>query len=122
MGRESENLPLARASRLSVAVALQGGGRHAWRITRAVDCRSGTKGQPPLVFPALAGLRGRAAAPTGSRRAVGASVGVPRGTPCPEEAGDYFGNKCYSVHMCTQEVENGCQHDDDDQGHSGFEG
>jgi len=51
MGREGENLPLARASRPSVADALQGVGRHAWRITRAVDCRSGTKGQSPLVFP-----------------------------------------------------------------------
>ena len=51
MGREGENLPLARASRPSVAGALQGVGRHTWRITRAVDCRSGTKGQAPLVFP-----------------------------------------------------------------------
>ena len=51
MGREGENRPLARASRPSVADALQGVECHAWRITRAVDCRSGTKGQPPLVFP-----------------------------------------------------------------------
>jgi len=56
MGREGENLPLARASRPSVADALQDVGCHAWRITRAVDCRSGTKGQPPLVFPARGGL------------------------------------------------------------------
>ena len=51
MGREGENLPLARASRPSVADALQGVECHAWRITRAVDCRSGTKGQRPWCSP-----------------------------------------------------------------------
>jgi hypothetical protein len=64
MGREGENLPLARASRPSVADALQGVGCRAWRITRAVDCRSGTKGQPP-VFPGAGWPPGEAAAPTG---------------------------------------------------------
>ena len=59
MGREGENLPLARASRPSVADALQGVGCQAWRITRAVDCRSGTKGQPPLAFPNSGAARKR---------------------------------------------------------------
>jgi hypothetical protein len=58
MGREGENLPLARASRPSVVDAPKGVGCHAWRITRAVDCRSGTKGQPPLVFPRAGGPPG----------------------------------------------------------------
>ena len=50
MGREGENLPLARASRLAWSV--RSAGSRAWRITRAVDCRSGTKRAAPLVFPA----------------------------------------------------------------------
>jgi len=59
---------LARPTPLRASgVAL--GGPHG-----AVYFPSGTKGQQPLVFPALAGLRGRAVAPANLRRTLGASA------------------------------------------------
>lgn len=82
MGREEENrrpwcgqAALARPTPHRVSgVAL--GGPHG-----AVYFPSGTKGQQPLVFPALAGLRGRAVAPADLDRADAQAIGVPRGTP-----------------------------------------
>jgi hypothetical protein len=67
MGREEENrwpwrgqAALARPTPQRVSGAALGG------PLGAVYFPSGTKGQQPLVFPALAGLRGRAAAPANS--------------------------------------------------------
>jgi hypothetical protein len=63
MGREGENLASGAGEPPSAADAPQGVGCRVWRITRGPDCRSGTKGQPPLVFPGT-GLAWRAACPT----------------------------------------------------------
>ena len=82
MGRESENLPLARASRPSVADTLLGVGCHAWRITRTVDCRSGTKGQPPLVFPGADGPPGEGC---GAHRLTPRDCATDAGGSCGEE-------------------------------------
>ena len=69
MGREGENLttgagepPSAAGAHKASGAAL--GGLHGWS-----DCRSGTKGQPPLVFP-------RADRPPGE--GIGASGLTPR--------------------------------------------
>ncbi len=70
---------LARPAPLRVSGAALGGPHGA------VYFPSGTKGQQPLVFPALAGLRGRAAAPTDLRRALGASALVPLPAICRVE-------------------------------------
>ena len=51
----------------------------------AVDFASGTKGQRPLVFPACAGLRGRAVAPRDDVALCAAIGGVPHGTPPSRE-------------------------------------
>ena len=51
MGREGENLPLARASGLSAIDAFQGVGCRAWRITRATRLSFGNERAAPLVFP-----------------------------------------------------------------------
>ena len=81
MGREGENLapgagePPSAAGAHASGAAL--GGQHG-----GVYFPSGTKGQQPLVFPALAGLRGRAAALGKWCRAHrAAATGVPCGTP-----------------------------------------
>lgn len=82
MGREEENrrpwcgqAALARPTPHRVSGAALGGPHGA------VYFPSGTKGQQPLVFPALAGLRGRAAAPADLDCAEAQAIGVPRGTP-----------------------------------------
>ncbi|AOF95431.1 hypothetical protein BSY17_4119 (plasmid) [Sphingobium sp. RAC03] len=75
MGREGENLPLARASRLARPTPA-GVGRRAWRITRAVRLSFGNERAAPWCSPRFVGLRGRAAAVSGERRALGASDGV----------------------------------------------
>jgi hypothetical protein len=73
MGRGSENLPLVRASRLArpkpPATGAAVGGLHG----RSIVVRE-RKGSRPWCSPALDGLRGRAAARTGLRRALGASI------------------------------------------------
>ena len=51
MGREGENLPLARASGLSAVDASKASGAALGGLHGRQDCRSGTKGQPPLMFP-----------------------------------------------------------------------
>ena len=81
MGREGENLPLARASRLAWSTPYRASGATLGGLLgRSIVVRE-RKGSRPWRSPAANGLRGRALAPTGSRRALGASVGVPRGTP-----------------------------------------
>jgi hypothetical protein len=74
MEREGENLTTGAGEPPSAADAYRAsgaalGGLHGWS-----DCRSGTKGQPPLVFPCARGPAGRAAAPAGQHRAYGASM------------------------------------------------
>lgn len=56
-------MALARAGRPNAADALRASGAALGGQHGAVYFPSGTKGQQPLVFPALAGLRGRDAAP-----------------------------------------------------------
>src|SRR3546814_18032848 len=83
MGREEENrwpwrgqAALARPTPIWASGAALGG-QHG-----GVYFPSGTKGQQPLVFPALARLRGRAAALGELSRAHrAAATGVPCGTP-----------------------------------------
>lgn len=53
MGRESENRPLARAIWIGRSPHPCGGHR-PWQITRAVYCRSGTKGRRPWCSPGSA--------------------------------------------------------------------
>src|SRR3546814_507541 len=74
--------PLARASRLARPTLRRGSGAAFGGLHGGPDCRSGTKGQPPLVFPGTGlasggGQRAQQAVPR-SRRVMG---GVPRGTP-----------------------------------------
>lgn len=66
---------LARPTPLRASGAALGGPHGA------VYFPSGTKGQQPLVFPALAGLREGRGALQGSVSHLCASAGVPRGAP-----------------------------------------
>ena len=83
MGREEENrwpwrgqAALARPTPIRASGAALGGPHGG------VYFPSGTKGQQPLVFPALAGLRGRDAALSERCRARrAAAISVPHGTP-----------------------------------------
>ena len=75
MGREGENLPLARASRLARPTPA-GVECRAWRITRAVRLSFGNERAAPWCSPRYVGLRGRAATASYERRALGASKGV----------------------------------------------
>jgi len=65
MGREGENLAPGAGEPPSAVDAYKASGTAVGGLHGGHDCRSGTKGQPPLVFPRAAGLRGRAAAPAG---------------------------------------------------------
>jgi hypothetical protein len=74
MGREGENLASGAGEPPSAADAPQGVGCRVWRITRGPDCRSGTKGQPPLVFPGTGLASGEGSVPNKlcrSRRVMG---------------------------------------------------
>jgi hypothetical protein len=95
MGRESENLapgagePPSAADTHKVSGAAVGGlhGEH--------DCRSGTKGQPPLVFPCADRSPGEGCGASEPTPRSGASACVPRGTPSlsqlpPPDAGESF--------------------------------
>lgn len=73
-------MALARAGRPSAADAPQGVGCRAWRTTRGRLFSFGNERAAALVFPALAGLRGRAAAPRTDIRASARAAGVSRGT------------------------------------------
>lgn len=81
MGRESENLAPGAGEPPSAVGAYKASGTAIGGLNGGPDCRSGTKGQPPLVFPVLAGLRGRAAVPATLAARKRASTGVPLGTP-----------------------------------------
>ena len=74
-------MTLVRAGRPRAANAPKASGAALGGPHGVVYFPSGTKGQQPLVFPALDGLWGRASAPSKPRPRVGASIGVPRGTP-----------------------------------------
>ena len=82
MGREGENLALGAGEPPSAADAHRASGAAVGGLHGGPDCRSGTKGQPPLVFPGTGlasggGQRAHQAAPRCER----VHRGVPRGTP-----------------------------------------
>jgi len=56
MGREGENLPLARASGLSAVDASKASGAALGGLHGRQDCRSGTKGQRPWCSLSASGL------------------------------------------------------------------
>jgi hypothetical protein len=62
MGREGENLPLARASRLSAADADKASGAALGGLHGRLIVVRERKGQQPLVFPCAIRLRGRSGA------------------------------------------------------------
>ncbi|VVT31630.1 Ribbon-helix-helix protein, copG family (fragment) [Sphingomonas aurantiaca] len=69
MGREGENLTTGAGEPPSAADAYKAsgaalGGLHGWS-----DCRSGTKGQPPLAFPRAGGPPGEGCGADEQRRA-----------------------------------------------------
>jgi hypothetical protein len=58
MGREGENLAPGAGEPPSAVDDYKASGAAVGGLHGGHDCRSGTKGQLPLVFPAPAGLRG----------------------------------------------------------------
>ncbi len=58
MGREGENLTTGAGEPPSAAGAYRASGAVLGGLHGGSDCRSGTKGQPPLVFPRAGGPPG----------------------------------------------------------------
>ena len=74
-------MALARAGRLARPTPPRASGAALCGPHGAVYFPSGTKGQQTLAFPALTGLRGRAAAPANVCDRALMCAGLPHGTP-----------------------------------------
>lgn len=72
MGREGENLAPGAGDPPSAADTHKVSGAAVGGLHGGHDCRSGTKGQPPLVFPRAGGPPGEGSGANGSRRDLSA--------------------------------------------------